>query len=151
MIQTTRFAYPLATVVILSLLLSGCPADTDVAIEPGSTLDHLTFVVSRGGGKATELSSLVIESCRSIFGGAPDKFWQVEAGEHPSRLSRLAYGTTPEGYSAAMGPRPLQRNACYAAMYGGKDELYFLTTATGEIRAITQDEAKKLSKDEPPS
>jgi hypothetical protein len=127
-------------------ILLGCPADVEVGIRPRSTVDHLTFTISRGSGsKPTELSLLRVESCNSVFGGTPERFWQLEPLEHPSQVNELAYGTTPAGYRVTLPPRPLSRNACYAVLYAAKDELYFVTTATGGVRRVTQDEAKRLS------
>jgi hypothetical protein len=133
-------------ILVNSGILLGCPADVEVGIKPGSTIDSLTFIVSRGASdQPTELSLFRVESCYSVFGGTQERFWQLEPLEHPSRVSELRYGATPPGYKMTVPTRDLKRDACYAALYAGKDELYFITTGVGGVRRVTQGEAKRVA------
>jgi hypothetical protein len=136
----------LGVLAISGIMLGGCPSDVRVDIQPGSTLDHLTFTISRGAsGKGTELSGFLVEACASAFTGPSKKFWLLEPVNNPPRIDHLSYGTSPEGYRATIAPQRLERGSCYTVAYGGTSELYFVIDGAGAIRKIDKEEARRLT------
>ena len=125
------------------VVLTACPMDVHVSVRNGSTMQNLTFVVSRGTrGGPTELPLFFVESCSAIFSGPSDEYWRIEASANPTPISELTFGQTPEGYTTKTAPRPLNPNACYAAVFGGAEEVYFATDASGQVSEISQEAAK---------
>lgn len=134
------------TLVLAGLtILSACPADTKVSVRDGSTVHDLTFEVSGGSirGGPTELGIFLVLSCAASFSGPMDKYWEIVASTHPSAIGELAYGVAPPGYRTTVGPRPLRPSGCYAALFSGAGDLYFVTDASGQVREISRDEVEE--------
>lgn len=132
-----RYLLVLAT----SLMLGGCPKETAIWIEPGSTSERLVFRVSteRGKDTPTEFYVLNVSSCPEP--NVPARtYWVLSASDTgPAKPpTRIIYGVAPEGYRSEVGPFALTPG-CYQAAVVGTGRTKFLVGADGLVSEIEVD------------
>src|SRR5215208_3723673 len=98
---------------IFLLLLMGCPMQSAVWIEKGSSANHLVFGVSnkRLGKRAIAIGVLRVNACSQPgSGGFPS--WIIAGSGGPTTVSRVTYGQAPRGFQTTAGPDSLAAG-CY--------------------------------------
>jgi hypothetical protein len=119
---------------------------TVVTLPHGASTANLRFAISEGEhGEPTTIPYFAVESCPAAFFGPSVKYWQFEMTADPVRITDVAYGVTPAGYTTKVSPRALPPNGCYVATVGGLSQLFFVADSAGSIATITQEEAKRRS------
>lgn len=140
--------WPILALIIIPLW--GCPQDTAVWVDAGSTADDLTLIFGRERGvqEPIEIMGLRIDECRAVAAKgrypAPDSaVWALEVSTAASpSISNLQYGEAPTGFSA-LGPAPeLQNSECYLVTISGTGRTAFEIDANGEITELTDSQMR---------
>jgi hypothetical protein len=118
---------------LLTAITSGCPQELAVWIEPGSTVQRLTFGVaqSRGGPPVADLKAFEVNRCASR-GVDETTVWLIEAASEAPKPTRITYGTVPAGFTLRTGPQPIVPG-CYRVHVSGSGALRFAVDADGRL------------------
>jgi hypothetical protein len=124
--RTSRVASALLAV----LVLAGCRERTAIWVEPGSTAEHLTFVVGPEEGEEARLAALLrVYECgnpgRRFYTG--DAYWIASID-----TSRVLYGASTWTVRPQIPARPLTPG-CYHASTDGGAEVAFVVDEAGEV------------------
>jgi hypothetical protein len=121
------------------VVLSGCPQQTALWIEPGSTAEHLVFGISnvRGGTTAIQITVLRIDRW-DVQSGGYLLHWGYGAGGGivPDGSTRIMYGVMPgdaEPLEGAPAEAPPLQEGCYLAYDTGTGRAVFLVDAAGRV------------------
>ena len=128
--------------VSATLLLTACPQNSAVWIQPGSTQDHVAFVVSgapRGSRKPIPYAGVFrVDRC----GSRPDYSSEPVWGIYPTLeatdtgLHEIVYGELPPGYEAMVNraglPGPLTPG-CYLVTMSGTGRMSFDVLPNGTV------------------
>jgi hypothetical protein len=121
-------------VLAAALALTGCPEQTAVWIEDGSTAEQLSFGVGKteGGAALGNLAGLTVFPCQAD-GTPQNAVWVIARSGEGAVPSRVVYGQAPTGYRTVKGPEPLPPG-CYMAGISGSGRVRFHVTQEGAIR-----------------
>jgi hypothetical protein len=118
--------------VILALgTLISCRQETAIWVEPGSTVSHLVFGISRTvhGDAPVAIGVLRVERCRA---GPGDAMWVVGPRGGTTDIRQIVYAETPPGFVSDIGPKALGPG-CYRARVSGTGEVEFVVAEDGAV------------------
>jgi hypothetical protein len=105
-----------AALIALAFFVAGCPTGPRKAVwaEHGSTTSHLSFGFGhvRGTVEPILVAGLSVVPC-----GSAHEVWHIDASVADSRLSRVLYGQTPNGFKETVPPGRLAAG-CYNVTMG---------------------------------
>jgi hypothetical protein len=121
------------------VVLSGCPQQTALWVEPGSTAERLVFGVSRvrGGSEPIQITLLRIDRFE-VESGEYVLHWGYGAGGGivPEGALRIVYGDMPVDAEPLMGAAleaPRLVEGCYLAYDSGTGRSVFVVDAAGRV------------------
>ena len=123
-------------------VLTGCPQETAIWLAPGATVSAPEFLLGKRWGEqeAVGIGFVRVDPCSSLrtgrFPSLKESSWAIEAERGDVMLSRLTYGSTPEGYVELVPPQPLSAGECYEVTMSGAGTLRFDVDADGRLRAV---------------
>ena len=124
--------------VSATLLLTACPQNSAVWIQPGSTRDHLVFQLSgdhRSRPQTVYSGSIRVERCLTASETRPDLMWGA-APRNTAVLTSITYGVMPAGYEPLMN-QPSKAKVltpgCYFVGTSGSGNLKFDVLPSGDI------------------
>ena len=134
-INSSRLRRCRSGAVCLLLIAVGCPQETAVWIENGSTLERLVFRVAdkRDSDKIVEIGVLRVNSCSLPDSGAGS--WVIGGRSGTVPVQRIVYGEPPPGFASYMGPDPLAPG-CYRVSISGSGRTTFLVDSGGGVRDL---------------
>ena len=115
--------------VALALVVACTPAINQVQVEPGTASFAPVFVLTDTTGRSP---SGVIYGVSVVPCGADTAVWQIAASGSNRAPMRLAYGQTPPGYVAHIGPQVL-RPGCYNVFVTDGRRAQFRIDASGRL------------------
>lgn len=115
--------------VALALVVACTPAINQVQVEPGTVSFAPVFVLTDTTGRSP---SGVIYGVSVVPCGADTAVWQIAASGSNRAPMRLAYGQTPPGYVAHIGPQVL-RPGCYNVFVTDGRRAQFRIDASGRL------------------
>jgi hypothetical protein len=123
----------------LLLLLTGCPQESYIWVEPGSRATNLVFRFSdrKGGSDSAMVGSLIVERCDRPGDWSPRLMWGAApvAADYTPPV-RVTYGVMPAGYGPLMKQPdsvPRLTPGCYFAGVSGMGQVTFDVTASGLV------------------
>jgi len=123
------------TVALLACLLAGCPEPSEVSVAPGSTREHLVFILGRDHGArpptASATAFFIVYPC-DVTRIADNAVWVIRRISDAPTPDRLTYGVAPAGYQVGQGPLPLAAR-CYTIEDGATGFVIFDVDTAGAI------------------
>lgn len=126
-----RYGVSLALVGI-AILVTGCPKQTAIWVEEGSTSTRLLFRIASERGAEVPVNFQVLNVSRCESG---ERYWVISSThEGVSPPLQVQYGVVPEGYATSVEAKPLGPG-CYLASVIGTGRATFTIDDEGGIRA----------------
>lgn len=124
----------------LCLVLVACPYRSAVWVEPGSTAEHMVFVLGKADNHPEpplQLYYFGVYPCPfddESWGQPEQAVWLIEEAGNASVPRRVVYGVDPPGYKTVRGPAPLTPG-CYRARDSGNGFVEFEVLEAGGVAA----------------
>jgi hypothetical protein len=134
-----RIGLRLSLVLVAAVTVLGCPEQTAVWVEDGSTATDLIFGVGRyrdgRGPPLSNLPTLVVQRCTEPEADE-DVVWQIAIRDIEAPVpARIRYGEPPPGYYSMVGPGDLTPG-CYEADILGSGRVGFAIAPDGSVTTI---------------
>jgi hypothetical protein len=125
--------------VLLTLATLGCPRQTAVWIEPGSTSSHLVFNVGpkRGHSGLDGLGAFRVDHCPGGRSTGSGGTWLVWANSVTDPVHQIVYGQLPKGFGGSKA-LPLE-TGCYTAEISGTGVVQFEIQSDGKVVELPVD------------
>ena len=127
-------------VIVATFTLTACPPRHAIWIEPGSTIDALTFRVSdeRGGTQPIRVAGLRVDRCGDDPSSQSAPMWGAGGGPGTSDMvfTHLEYGVMPSGYVPLMDQGDTALTlvpGCYTATIGAGSNVVFDVREDGRV------------------
>jgi hypothetical protein len=114
----------LSGLLCVSVVLWGCPPKVAIWLAPGSTVDELILLLGENLGKQERVWTGIvrIDSCESVSSGTyppwEDASWAL-ANQGSAEVSRINYGTAPDGFDQNHPADQLDKPGCYLVSTSG--------------------------------
>lgn len=128
-----RFNERLWAIVACTIVVSACPEETAIWIQPGSTVGHLVFDIGRDRGQreAVGIGVLIVETCSSDdYHGVI--MWGMTGIGGTAYTDRAVYGVPSPGFATSYEKHALTPG-CYVALISGTGRVRFDVRRNGMI------------------
>jgi hypothetical protein len=125
-------------VLALAALVTGCPKDTAIWVQEGSTAGNLVFVLGKEPGKPEPvgIGVLSVRPCGATEGDRATALWIIEGSGGTQPLERVRYGITPQDFVATVEAKPIGPG-CYRVDISGSGETTFEIDRSGAVRTAS--------------
>lgn len=137
--------FPVGLLPLLASAILGCPQKTAVWLAPGSSAEHLVFLLGYEVGHPRPVSFYLfrVDRCEPHGAGShlAEPVWflsrELVEPDYPPDPAAITYGEPPPGYEAS-NPAPPLAPGCYLATISGTGRARFQVLPGGEISELKE-------------